>query len=126
MRGWYFSEKRDEAQVMRLLDEGFNVIDLGTNEFVYDTNTKVEICALSCAYADGKLYQANDAGKFEGEGRAIVCRETLLLFDLAFIKLYKNVKIGTKLSEFFWLIGPPGCWKTYMIEKNLRHVCEVE
>lgn len=111
-------ENKDMDKVLKLIDQGFNVIDLETQRQVYETNAKVEICALSCAYANGKFYQANDKGEFEGTGKAIICRETLLLFDLAFIKLYKDVKIGKQLAEFFWLNGPPGCGKTYMIERN--------
>lgn len=32
--------------------------------------------------------------------------------------MYEDVEIGKTLPRFYWLNGPPGCGKTYMIMKN--------
>lgn len=88
-----------------------------SGKLVYDDDA-MKITQLSCAYRSGKFYAANEECEFDGSGKAIVCRETLLMFDLKFIDRYEDVTIGTTLAEFFWLNGPPGCGKTYMIMEN--------
>lgn len=100
------------------LAKGYNVVNLATGKMQFDGQMKLEICALSCAYRDGVFYAADDKKQFKGEGLAVVCKETLLMFDLKFIGLYESVTIGKTLPRFYWLNGPPGCGKTYMIMKN--------
>lgn len=93
-------------------------MDLKTGHLKYKAQVKISFCRLSCAYRDGVYYGADDEGKFEGEGEAFVSKDTLLLFDLEFISRYADTKVRKALPKFYWLNGPPGCGKTYMIMKN--------
>lgn len=42
------------------------------------------------------------------------------MFDLEFVNRYRDLEITPSLPRFYWLNGPPGCGKTYMIVQNFN------
>lgn len=81
-----------EGDPAEYLTKGYNVVNLRTGKMRYETQAKVKICRLSCAYRNGTFFSADEEGKFESEGEALVSKETLLLFDVEFVKKYEMVK----------------------------------